>query len=354
MKIYPSLFITSFISIFLSLSAFSAPLLIHTPPTTVVSGTELNLEFRLADNKEGSQSFFHYREFGKHQWEILPIEIGNDSSYHLILPAEEITINGFEYYVDTLVDSELIAQFASKEKPYLVRALTNEAELFAIRETRRLQQKVHEIHVSGESYNFGTKQTYDYYYHLNAEYRHWLRSRFDTMAFGFGHLRGVTEDDDGNESEVGIDFGYAELGYRLSSWLAMRGKLSLGATKDGFSVGSGIKLEFGEESKVIARIESQQDLGFVRGIELNIRSIPQFPLGFGIDLTNQPGDNISGERLYFRAGYESSPTLGFEVLASYQARRGNRRKSRNSMAILMQTLHNVMASIMVMVCKRCN
>ena len=95
-----------------------APDLYHSPVYNTFTGTNLVISATVTDNLSVSKASLYFRTVGETQWKTAIMNKLNDK-YSAIIPADQITTAGLEYYIEA-TDGINVTRKGSAEDPYVI------------------------------------------------------------------------------------------------------------------------------------------------------------------------------------------------------------------------------------------
>jgi hypothetical protein len=308
----------------------------HVPPGSVPEGGPLRIAGRMARD---AVVVVYYRAGDTRQalpqFTPLPPRRTEQGEFVAEIPADAVEPPGFEYYIEA--DGRPV--FASQEAPYFVTVLASEETILSTAALRRNDGKRSRARVFGEYVDFGSRvqpgagagaaDLADRYVRLEGDYAYSLYRTVYSIRIGGGLLRGSTFEPSfqGGPSPYapaspGLDYGFAELRFRLAEHLFLDGRGLLGATDAGFQAGGRAALLFGAPEGVYVQVggELVGRIGAEAFLRMHWDTIPTVPMAVTIALSDFPShDRPTGVRVNVDASHD----LGLVTLAlrlGYQAR----------------------------------
>jgi hypothetical protein len=210
--------------------------------------------------------------------------------------------------------------FASEGDPQPVvviepRRVRLEREALAQREGRR-----NTFHLGGEVVQLGPGD--GYYLRATASYAHHFLTALETIEVGVGVTRAMVD----GPNDPGVDYGRADLTLRLHSRLRLRLALALGFSETGFTLGGGGYALFGSPFRTQVELggEYLADVGYVAKVRLGFNTLPRFPLGATIEVTNFPLDGDANVRLLLDGAYRFAPDTYVKLTVGYRGQQATR------------------------------
>jgi len=159
----------------------------------------------------------------------------------------------------------------------------------------------------------GRRQELDESYcRLEASYAYAFFALVDEIRFSLGRMRGnvvrldrpLDEDD-----ERGLDYGTAEITWRVLELLRFRTSILFGFSQEGFEIGGAADVVIGrpEGTSLTFGGEGVTTLGGTGRVRLGWRTVPRMPMGATIEVTTFPADGNAGVRLLYDVAYELYP-----------------------------------------------
>ncbi|HEY3357701.1 MAG TPA: hypothetical protein VGQ83_30895 [Polyangia bacterium] len=123
-------------------------------------------------------------------------------------------------------------------------------------------------------------------------------------------------------ADKGMYYGFAELRLRFAPVVHLDLKPILGATQKGFDGGLGTALHLGRlaGTQVSLGLEYIHGIGATGSFRLGWRTIPRFPMGFTLELSDFPGESDVALRAVYDVTYAPSEWLALTLRVGYQAR----------------------------------
>ncbi len=315
--------------------------LVHKPPAYAPTDKQLDLDFRVEPASELHSAAVMFRALDGGPWQRAPVELSSSGVWRATVPAPMLTDPGVAYYVVAVDRSGVeVLQFASPDQPHpvYVRGSTLDVqeraallELNGLRSTLSLSGEWVDYRLlgatAGTAADFGPRYT-----DFQISYRNWLLRGVEYVEAGVGRLRGTGElnlstlDTAGQKVQVGLDRGWAEIGFRASEFVGLAGRLVLGGDEETFRVGVAGVLRIGAPQRTRVVFEASATSGFGYHVQgaFHLATVPRWPMSFEVTLTNEPNaGRSSGERARMRIGHEFSPGTTVGLMASYQALTGD-------------------------------
>ena len=263
-------------------------------------------------------------------------------SFEARLPAQAAAYPGFSYWVvarDQGREGERPI-FASDQRPHFVAVVESEGERYEreglhARAGHRAQASVRgewvEIGDRPVTAPDGTRQRLgERYYRVEASYAHHFFSRVDRIRLGLGHLRGQSNRTaisvDGRpppeprSDELGLDYGEAEILFRILDHLRLRSAVLFGFSHAGFEVGGKLSMVLGDPdgTGLDAGFSAVTTLGRTAFVRLGWLTVPSVPMGATIEVTDFPDGDQVGVRMLYDVGYAFDPGTSIRVNAGYR------------------------------------
>ena len=304
-------------------------MVLHTPLTQLPAGESLIVRASIDNDWMLDRIWVGLRRIGS-DTPYREMELRRDASnfHSVMIPGELTQPPGLEYYLATQhKDSSITYHFGSPEEPHPVLFDGETAEL---RESQRLARHGGwrtAVSVSGDYLAFGSRLHFvesdglgeeretdsfsENFWHLEVEYLYRQARTLYDIHFGIGLMRGSHGTiNDGAQSlapdQPGTNYGYGGATLELSPIFSLQGRLTFGASAKGFTMGAGGLLRIGQ----IGGTNLEVGYDFIGGVGDRTRvhfswdTVPQVPMGLGIELTNWPDFEINprGSRLYYEIG----------------------------------------------------
>jgi hypothetical protein len=290
----------------------------HTPPGSVPEGGTLRIagtmprdarvvvHFRAAASREVTPAYTDV--------EPLRTEAG---AFAFELSGDRVAPPGVEYFVSA--DGQPV--FASAAEPYYVTVVSTEDTLLARSALRAHAGLRSKARVAFESVDYGERAgVADHYYRIEGDYAYSLYRAVYTIRIGGGILRSVA----GAAGTVapGLDYGYAEIRWRLGESVFVDTRGMLGADAEGFQPGAACALLIGKPEGVYVAFGGQVTgrAGSDGYLQLRWDTIPTVPMSARVEVTDFPSRaQAVGVRLVFDASHDlGTITVLGEI--GYQAR----------------------------------
>jgi hypothetical protein len=242
----------------------------------------------------------------------------------LEVPAASVLAPGLEYWIE----ADGAAIFAGPEAPYFVTVVPSDDARRAESALRANGGRRSRARVEADYVDFGARGgVSDRYVRTEADYSYSLYRAVYTIRIGGGALRGETPEPglagmpvSGNTP--GLDYGFAEIRFRLGERVFFDGRGLLGATDEGFQPGGAAALLLGHPETVYVQLglETLGRIGTCGWLKLRWDTVPRVPMAITLALSDFPArERPTGVRLALEATHDIGP-LTLLVRAGYQAR----------------------------------
>jgi hypothetical protein len=299
----------------------------HVPPGSVAEGEALRITGRM---ERDARVVVHFRAAGAREAatdyaSAEPLRTEN-GEFLFELGGSRVARPGVEYYV-TVDDAPV---FASAEEPYFVTVVAPEESILAASALRAHDGRRSLARVSGEWVNFGSRSPgggmddlADHYYRLEGDYAYSLYRTVYTIRIGGGVLRSSTFDAAAlTPFPTGLDYGFAEIRWRLAESVFVDTRGVLGADDTGFQPGGAATLILGKPESVYVALggEVMGRIGSQGFLKLHWDTVRTVPMAATVALTDFPSETRpTGVRMIYEASHEMGPvTVVAQV--GYQAR----------------------------------
>ncbi|HJZ84290.1 MAG TPA: hypothetical protein VKN99_03925 [Polyangia bacterium] len=305
--------------------ALFASAFLHVPVGSAPEGQPLRIVGRMARD---ASVVVHYRAAAAREstpaWnEASPVRTPS-GEFAVDLPARAVQPPGLEYYIE----ADGAPAFASADEPYFVTVAATEESLLASSALRANDGRRSRARVQGEYVDFGSRGDFsDRYFRLEGDYSYSLYRAVYTIRIGGGLLRASTFQGDlasgsATAEQPGLDYGYAEIRFRLAENVFLDTRGLLGATEVGFQAGGGGAVLLGKPETVYVALggEVMGRIGAEAFLRLHWDTIPTVPMSATIALSDFPGhERPTGVRLVVDASHPVGPVT-LTAKLGYQAR----------------------------------
>jgi hypothetical protein len=315
------------------------PKIFHMPAPEAPVSKAMILNAKIVAAWHFAEATVYYRRAGTREYKAATLERSSTGGYAATIPAKEVAPPGVEYYIASKDrQGKERRHFAGPDNPHQV-VVRGKAETQKFRNYLARHKGNHSRARASFTYiDFGkrtnpneNREYSDYYWQLELDYTYRILKIPYYIRLGYRRLRstsqgslrepheGITGTDDENP---GIDWGFAELDFRFHDLIGLKTKLILGATREGFSIGGGGALRIGYDpgTNVSAVFEGAQDLGWTSYLRLAWDTVPGFPMGASVGVTNYPGNGDLAVQLLFDVEMHLLEPVLIAVRAGYQAR----------------------------------
>jgi hypothetical protein len=299
----------------------------HVPPGSAVEGEPLRLTGRM---QRDARVVVHYRAAGGREgaptYEASDVLRTREGEFVLELPAARVAPPGLEYYVSA--DDQPV--FATPEDPYFVTVVSPDEARWSAAALRAHESHRSLARVRGEWVDFGSRtvaghdgELDDHYWRLEGDYAYSLYRTIYTIRIGGGVLRSSTFIGASAEPvDPGLDYGFAEVRWRLGESVFLDTRGLLGADKTGFQPGGAATLLLGKPEGVYVALggEVTGRAGEEGFLALHWDTIRAVPMTARVALSDFPSsERPTGVRLGFDASHAFGP-LTLTAQLGYQAR----------------------------------
>jgi hypothetical protein len=296
-----------------------ASVFLHVPPGSVPEGRPLRIAGRMPRD---ARVVVSWRAAGArevapawNQAEPLRTESGE---FVVELAASRIAPPGIEYFITA--DGQPV--FASPELPYFVTVVADDETILARSALRANGGLRSRARVATEWVDFGSRGDFsDHYWRAEGDYSYSLYRAVYRIRMGGGVLRGDTFVDNMAES-AGLDYGFAEIRWRLSESVFLDTRGMLGADNNGFQPGGAVALLLGKPEGVYVALGGDVEgrVGSQGYLSLHWDTIPTVPMSATVALSDFPSqDRPTGVRLLVDASHVFG-AVEVVATAGYQAR----------------------------------
>jgi hypothetical protein len=286
----------------------------HAPPGSVPEGDTLTIAGSMARD---AHVVVHFRAGGAR--EAAPAYTDAEPTrtpeggFVFQLSGARVAPPGVEYFV-TADGADV---FASASDPYFVTVVSTDESRLA-RSALRAHEGLRSLaRVAFESVDFGS----DSYYRLEGDYAYSLYRAIYTIRIGGGLLR--SSGAGGDKVAPGLDYGYAEIRWRVGESVFVDTRGLLGADSQGFQPGAAAALLLGKPEGVYVALGGQVigragDSGY---LELRWDTVPAVPMKARVEVSNLPAsERPVGVRMVFDASHELGDGVTVLGEVGYQAR----------------------------------
>ncbi|MEZ4434101.1 MAG: hypothetical protein R3F65_16980 [bacterium] len=287
----------------------TAPTVLHTPLPSAPAGRDVELRAEVTGDWRLAELALRYRRVGG-PWQTVPFERGRRGDWRAVVPARDVRAVGFEYFIESRDRTGLVRRhFAGIDAPHPVRVEGQAAEDTEAEQLARYRGHRAELRVDAALVAYGTvaadgigdgsrdgitDRFSDRYWHGEAEFIWRPLTLLHDFRFGVGVMRAAwpTVDDSPIErgEEPGVNYGFGELNFELHRWFSLGGRLVLGATDQGFTIGFGAVGRLGDiaGTHLAASYEAIGDVGSRTDLRFHWTTVPRVPMAIGIEFTDWP------------------------------------------------------------------
>lgn len=314
------------------------PKVLHVPAPEAPVSKAMILSAKIVAAWHFAKATVYYRRVGTREYKAATLERSSTGGYAATIPANQVNPPGVEYYIASKDRQGKERQhFAGPENPHQV-VVRGKAETQKFRNYLARHKGNHSrARVSFTYIDFGKRtntaenaEYSDNYWQLELDYTYRILKIPYYIRLGYrrlrstsqGSLREPRQDLDPDQVDPGIDWGFAELDFRFHDLIGLKTKLILGATREGFAIGGGAELRIGYDpgTNVSAVFEGAQDLGWTSYLRLAWDTVPGFPMGASVGVTNYPGNGDLAVQLLFDVEMRLLEPVTIAVRTGYQAR----------------------------------
>ncbi len=277
----------------------------HQPPSAVPEGQAVRIDAAISDAWQEPSIEVRYRALGGTEYEAAPFERSTAGGYRASIPALALATGGVEYYiVGTDRSGGEHAHFASAEAPHRVLATASASDARADLERRLVGGRLSLFRLRTTVMNFGRTKTSkrpDYLYRVEADYTYRFLRALYSIRMGYGVVRSQGPVREGgtdsvplfklNDSrEAGVDYGFAELRFRVNPKLDLDARAILGASDTDVVLGGAGRVRLGRElgAHVAAGIEIIPTLGYNATLRLQWDTVPHVLMAATLMTTSWP------------------------------------------------------------------
>ena len=317
------------------------PTVEHVPVAMALNEAPITIEVGILHPDLLARAIAHYRVQGNPTWNAVPIDRSATVGYVARLPPQPRSVHTVDYYITLeTADGPVREAFASAARPHtIVLHPTPEAE----RENRELalyDWHRWEFTLGSEYANFGTRPDpsscggdaahpcEDYWYSIYGQARYHFSRWVRTVTVRAERLAGVTSRFDPMTNSdrvrtIGLVAATATVEFRLADAVSWHLATTIGANEDAVQGGIGTMLEFGigTPTRIQLAFNGITNYGISASGWMRWYTVPETPMGIGIEVTNQPGAGSTfGARLLFEASRRFGRHLTIAARVGYGSR----------------------------------
>ena len=317
-----------------------APAIGHTPLATAFTRDPVVLRFNVRHLEGVARLVVRWRTDLAPAWRSVAAE-RDEGAWRVALPPQPITARWLDYHVVLeLTDGTAHASFASEADPHRVALRPEESDERELVELTRNRRRRLEVTAGGEYTDFGAapntngtrcgvasgSRCPDYWYSLWGEVRYRFYRRVRSVAVRVDRLDGQTTRrtaDGPLTRSVGLVAATASVEFRLAEILSLHVLGTLGANEESVQAGGGARLDIGTGQPAVVSLGFQgiTSYGLTASAWMRWETARDTPLGAGIELTNQPGNDATwGVRLLAEGGHHFGRHLSVLARVGYGAR----------------------------------
>jgi hypothetical protein len=314
------------------------PKIYHLPASEAPVSESLIVKAKIMAAWHFARAEVFYRRSGSQAYKSTTLERSSTGGYAATIPAREVEPPGVEYYIVSKDKQGKQRQhFASPANPHLVTVRGKPETQRMMNDLARHQGNHSRAKVSFTYIDFGKRANMaegreysDNYWQLELDYTYRILKIPYYIRLGYRRLRSTSQGSlrepifglDQDQIDPGIDFGFAELKFRLDDLVGLKAKIILGATREGFAIGGGGALRIGYDpgTHVVMIFEGAQDLGWTALLRLAWDTVEGFPMGASVGVTNYPGNGDTAVQLLFDVEMRLFEPVVLALRTGYQAR----------------------------------
>ncbi len=290
-------------------------------PSRVLAGQEVEVALALPDGAGIEEARVHYRPAGAAGYAWAALEPDGDGYLRAKLPRDVVAEPGLDWFASG-VDA------AGRERPLLGSGDAPQGLVVAPDPSAPpLREGRSRVAMSYEHVSFDGAYGDDRYSLLEGDFLYRvLHPALYSLKLGFGVFQGRGGSDEeldrGASREVGLHYGSAELELELAGSFALIGRGLAGNSSEGFASGFEAKARLGAErgTSLVLGASTTEGIGDAGSLQLNWDTVPGFPMGGTVVVTNMPVGEDVRVRLVYEVRRELSDVFGVALRASYGAR----------------------------------
>lgn len=307
-------------------------------PARAREAWNIHLAFTVLDPDAIREAWLYYRQAGVSQYQRRVLTEHGDAYRHGIIPAEVVRVPGVEYFVEasSTQGTPPKAVLGSLEHPR--RIVIQEA---ADKPTSKEHGPRSQVSMRMDYVDFdGLSKGGDQYGQVEADIQYRFYRRLHAMRIGFGSLSGTSSSDRGMSYKADYAYLYAELEFPLSKMMAFMLRPQLGTVESraeqvgsceevtgdncqqSSAFGLRARLRIGQEdhTHLILGFDSAKSIGALYEFLFNWPVIPEWPVQFVAQVTDQPVAGDYGLRLIIDLGWRAIPWVYPSLRLSAQGR----------------------------------
>ncbi len=296
----------------------------HVAPKRIERDAPVPLVFLIDEPDDLLMASLHYRQRGKAYYRRIALDRDGDLYLRGALPASVAHAPGVEYFVE-IVSHEGGAGFGAGTPADPIAIDVPAGEITEVFTERRNRSRVS---ITGTFLDYATfddrsGDRTDQVFLFEADFFYRLYTRLYGIRAGFGVISGEGGfADDRLPTQVGFNFGFAELEFRGPADYAYIGRIVAGVGDDGFGLGVEARLRLGRETgdNLSFGFSKIDQIGFLTDIRMQWNAFSAVPLGFAVALTDQPSEGDLGVRLTTDIGWRVTDWVQPTLRLSYQGR----------------------------------
>jgi len=272
----------------------------------------------------------NYRRAGEETYRTVTMEPQGDTAFGAEIPAEAAVVPGVEWFV--AVGGVGGGSRYAKETATSPAAVSIEADPLDVVHADRSR-----VSIFYEYVDFYQLEGADQFHHFETDFLYRIFSPLYSVRVGYGIYNGVSGDPEAIEQDkgghddvtepVGYNFGYTELEFRITEWLALISRGIVGVDREGLAGGAQGRVRFGPEAgtNLLVGAAKVGNVGSDYLLQLSWDTVERVPMSAGVHVTNQPGISQEdfGVRLVYEARYEVTEWVELGGRVGYQLRNIN-------------------------------
>lgn len=321
----------------------AAATVFHPPVAEAPGGAPLELHASITEDWRLEGVYARLRPLGSHDpWVEVPFERLAAASFVAVVPARLVQPPGLEYWIVARdPQGQEIARFASDDAPHPVLVTGETPELHQQERLARHRGHRSSFEARSQYTRYGasladgpsgeevlTDPGSDNFWVGELEYTYrWLTFLYD-ISFGVGVMRGhyATLTQGGQttpccgasaQDAPGLNYGYGGATLELHRAFSIAGRLTLGASEEGFAAGIGGLIRIGQIAGTRLELggDLMQDAGNRGWMRFAWNTVPYVPMALSFEVNGWPDADLNtlGSRLIYEAGVELAPS--FTLLA---------------------------------------
>lgn len=152
----------------------------------------------------------------------------------------------------------------------------------------------------------------DRFWRTDAEFTYRPLNLIHDFRLGFHVLRGEWSEVDGEAASdgrsPGMYYAHGEVNFELHRWFSLGVRPIIGVNAEGFVLGGGGVARIGDMTGTHLSLsgDSIGDVGYLADLRFHWATVPRFPMALGVEFTNWPASDESGDaaNLSYDVGWE--------------------------------------------------